>query len=67
MFDSFRNCLAERRPANRSHVRRDNRAHQYRRISGEFYTNLVTGFVQSCAPGKREIGARRIFGAAKSD
>jgi hypothetical protein len=67
VFDNLRNCLTEWRPANRSNVRRDNRAHQYRRISGEFYTNLVTSFVQCCAPGKREIGSSRVLGAAESD
>jgi len=47
--------------------RRDNRAHKHRRVSSQFYTNLVTSFMQSCAPGKREIGAGWIFGAAESD
>jgi hypothetical protein len=33
-FHNFRDCLAERRPANRSDVRGNHRAHQYRGISG---------------------------------
>ena len=53
VFDSFRNCLAERRPANRRDVRRHHGAHQYCRISGEFYLkHFVTSFIQSCAPGE---------------
>jgi len=67
VVNNLRNGLAERRPADWSNAPRDNGAHQYRRISGEFYTNLVPSFAQSRSPRKREIGPRRVLGTAQSD
>ncbi len=67
VFDNFSNCLAKRRPADWSNVRRDNCAHQHRRVSREFYANLMTSFAQSRSPSKREICPSRVLGTAQSD